>query len=1545
MKTKQSIRKNKLVKTTMLATTLVVVFTMVFGSAAAIQFAPEREELTIQPVAGTIMPQNPETFTDKTPYQSAPNPQYGEDAIWNIQLKFDEQVANGGSSQGAGIGYDGTYIYCPEFSTLNIHKFTKAGVKVETFTLSGMSAYPRDLCYDGTYFYGGAGSTTIYKMDFVAKTLVGTITSPVAVRAIAYDPIADAFWCADYGTSIVLVSRAGAALQTIPNPALVPYKYGMAYDGITSGGPYLWIHNQEAGTGDYIYQMNIATGLLTGVVHNVLPDVPECTAMVAGGLEGAVDFVSGKYSLIAFGQGTPDDWVIVYEISDAIPLAHDISVLSIDAPVTGEGSASITPKATVKNMGTNAENFNLSLKIFQEGVGTTQLWQESFENWVLMNNGTFPPTNWGVTNNNGYGTWLRNSSVANARSGWNSSYIRNDTTQNDDILWTKATSIAANGTSFSFYYKVWLNGAPETFKVGWWNGTGPNWHWLTPVTSTNGNTWTKYTYNLPDNFTGTSVYFAVNYISNDWYGLRVDDFTFPDGSTEGFEGTLGYFTSPSTNWISVATAGTSTNNYWKYANNATVVRPDHNTMHGTKMAFYQIYPKLALGNVASLRMTTPLDLSSYGQELMTFQFYLYQTSTSSSYQDKVALDISIDNGATWKQLGEWRQYDALNPLWNKKAVSLLGYEDATSALFQFRASAGSASGYDIAIDNVTIVAVPYTTLVTELKAVSLAAGATTQVSFTPWALPGWQSPLLPYNNTNVKYNVKVKAILATDEKLSNNIQRASPLIHYPYLHDVGITAINQPVTGPGAASVPVSYTIKNFGQYPENGALSWFFSNISIYDYPSATTINKDFSDSVASPEYYGPNNWVEQHIAGTSTANFDVQSTGSSPTCTPKVGYRMLRYNSYSISSGGIDRIYTAPLNLSGVGPVRLKFWMMHDTGYLTNAESVTWQWSPDGTTWNDLPGGTFLRSTQLQGLPAVNAWYEWKVDLTPIENMSSVRIGMLCKSFYGNNMFFDDVRVYQMGTLINKFREGFEIYDPAGYTFGPGFTQVRLDNWQTWKVAGTTPATFTATCTEVGSQWAQNEQLITPAFSCAGVTTPWLSFTRQLYLSGTPDSVLTVLGSDNGGVNWNYTILTLNTLTASGTYEALQSWMVGQTNIKLAFKFTSTNDTSKLDYAIIDNIKVTDKTSVQEYMVPYVPPVVLNPGDSVTVTPVNWNPAPQPSGPHNYKASANTFLTTDANALNNNLITFFTLTYGHDLSVQAITQPSAGWFAAGTYPVAGTIKNLGTYTESKTATATIYDASSTVVYTGTFAVTSLASGAEVTATFASWVISTSGEYKLKIEVPADDNNANNFKELPGIKIDATAPVSTHTLSPAAPNGLNGWYISDVSITLSATDAGSGVASIKYQVDGGSWQTYSGAISISTDGTHTVKYYAIDNVANTEGEHTIPAIKIDKTKPTITLTATSQNTQNNKWLLEATVSDATSGVAKVEFYIAGALIGTVTTAPYEYLYEGTDGPAKAIVYDNAGNSLTSPDVSSHESSQSQSQPHSTILSREIKQL
>jgi peptidoglycan/xylan/chitin deacetylase (PgdA/CDA1 family) len=82
----------------------------------------------------------------------------------------------------------------------------------------------------------------------------------------------------------------------------------------------------------------------------------------------------------------------------------------------------------------------------------------------------------------------------------------------------------------------------------------------------------------------------------------------------------------------------------------------------------------------------------------------------------------------------------------------------------------------------------------------------------------------------------------------------------------------------------------------------------------------------------------------------------------------------------------------------------------------------------------------------------------------------------------------------------------------------------------------------------------------------------------------------------------------------------------------------------------------------------------------------------------------------------------------------------------------------------------------------------------------------------------------------DTTAPVTT-----IACNGTScskGWYRSAVTVTLSATDGGSGVASTRYTTDGTTptetnGTAYAGPFAVAA--TTTVKYYSTDNAGNKE--------------------------------------------------------------------------------------------------------------------
>ena len=145
----------------------------------------------------------------------------------------------------------------------------------------------------------------------------------------------------------------------------------------------------------------------------------------------------------------------------------------------------------------------------------------------------------------------------------------------------------------------------------------------------------------------------------------------------------------------------------------------------------------------------------------------------------------------------------------------------------------------------------------------------------------------------------------------------------------------------------------------------------------------------------------------------------------------------------------------------------------------------------------------------------------------------------------------------------------------------------------------------------------------------------------------------------------------------------------------------------------------------------------------------------------------------------------------------------------------------------------------------------------------------------------------------DTTPPVTTHTLEPPEPDGCNGWYVSDVTVTLNATDDISGVKEIYYQVDGSSVVTVPGEVAIflvTDDSTmHTIKYWAVDNVGNTEPKNTIN-FKQDQTYPDLELTYEFEVDPLLGWIFIFTVNatDITSTMDRVEFYLNDVLQETV---------------------------------------------------------
>lgn len=158
---------------------------------------------------------------------------------------------------------------------------------------------------------------------------------------------------------------------------------------------------------------------------------------------------------------------------------------------------------------------------------------------------------------------------------------------------------------------------------------------------------------------------------------------------------------------------------------------------------------------------------------------------------------------------------------------------------------------------------------------------------------------------------------------------------------------------------------------------------------------------------------------------------------------------------------------------------------------------------------------------------------------------------------------------------------------------------------------------------------------------------------------------------------------------------------------------------------------------------------------------------------------------------------------------------------------------------------------------------------------------------------------------LESTDP--TTTISFTGTLGLNGWYVSGVTVTLTARDNVSEVVSTQYSFDGTTWITYAGPFTLSNEGTTTVLYNSTDMAGNVEKTKSQTA-KIDKTPPTISGAPTTQANAYEWYNADVTVhfsaNDALSG------------LDTITTDQI-LTTEGADQSVTGTATDKAGNTAS----------------------------
>jgi len=143
----------------------------------------------------------------------------------------------------------------------------------------------------------------------------------------------------------------------------------------------------------------------------------------------------------------------------------------------------------------------------------------------------------------------------------------------------------------------------------------------------------------------------------------------------------------------------------------------------------------------------------------------------------------------------------------------------------------------------------------------------------------------------------------------------------------------------------------------------------------------------------------------------------------------------------------------------------------------------------------------------------------------------------------------------------------------------------------------------------------------------------------------------------------------------------------------------------------------------------------------------------------------------------------------------------------------------------------------------------------------------------------------------DTAPPVTTSSVGSSA------WRSGTETVTLSAVETDTYVATTYYRINGGTLTAYTGPFPVAAEGTNTVNYYSVDGAGNTEATKTA-TVRIDDTAPV------SSDNAPTGWVdgpVSVTLSsvDPLSGVSGITYRLDGAAPQTYAT-PVAITTEGT---------------------------------------------
>jgi hypothetical protein len=169
-----------------------------------------------------------------------------------------------------GVEFDGVHFWVTgrhgidEFHKL--HKFDREGNYIASYNQNTRSVWGwRDLAFDGRYLYA-SDENEIAVIDTATGQKVDTLHAPSGIikplRGLAYDSHTDHFWAANFTSEIVEFDRTGQTIRSFTNGLHI---FGLAWDDVSAGGPWLWVFSQDGNPPMQVMQFDPREGIYTGI--------------------------------------------------------------------------------------------------------------------------------------------------------------------------------------------------------------------------------------------------------------------------------------------------------------------------------------------------------------------------------------------------------------------------------------------------------------------------------------------------------------------------------------------------------------------------------------------------------------------------------------------------------------------------------------------------------------------------------------------------------------------------------------------------------------------------------------------------------------------------------------------------------------------------------------------------------------------------------------------------------------------------------------------------------------------------------------------------------------------------------------------------------------------------------------------------------------------------------------------------------------------------------------------------------------------------------